>query len=55
MILLFICRYAFWVALIGLAYTVLQIPMAMHYMMRKKHLINSYGFLKFDFYADKVR
>ncbi|KAG6396797.1 hypothetical protein SASPL_142954 [Salvia splendens] len=23
-------------------------------MMRKKHLINSYAFLKFDFYADKV-
>ncbi|XP_047965864.1 CASP-like protein PIMP1 [Salvia hispanica] len=47
-------KYGFWVALIGLGYTVLQVPFSIHYMMRKKHLINSYAFLKFDFYADKV-
>ncbi|XP_047964607.1 CASP-like protein 4D1 [Salvia hispanica] len=47
-------KYGFWVALIGLGYTVLQVPFSIHYMMRKKHLINSYAFLKFDFYVDKV-
>ncbi|XP_057777681.1 CASP-like protein 4D1 [Salvia miltiorrhiza] len=47
-------KYGFWVGLIGVGYSVLQVPFAMHYMMRKKHLINSYAFLKFDFYADKV-
>ncbi|KAL1568674.1 CASP-like protein PIMP1 [Salvia divinorum] len=47
-------EYGFWVALIGLGYTVLQVPFSIHYMMRKKHLVNSYAFLKFDFYADKV-
>ncbi|XP_042020466.1 CASP-like protein PIMP1 isoform X1 [Salvia splendens] len=47
-------KYGFWVALIGFGYTVLQVPFSIHYMMRKKHLINSYAFLKFDLYADKV-
>ncbi|PIM97388.1 hypothetical protein CDL12_23106 [Handroanthus impetiginosus] len=47
-------KYMFFVTLIGIGYTLLQIPFAMYYMRTKKHLINHLGFLKFEFYADKI-
>ncbi|KAL3835283.1 hypothetical protein ACJIZ3_010019 [Penstemon smallii] len=47
-------KYMFYAMLIGLAYTVLQVPFAIYYMRRKKHMINNFSFLKFVFYADKV-
>ncbi|KAG8382652.1 hypothetical protein BUALT_Bualt05G0099600 [Buddleja alternifolia] len=47
-------KYMFYVMIIGIIYTLLQIPFAIYYMKTKKHLINHYGFLKFEFYADKL-
>ncbi|KAI3453216.1 hypothetical protein Pfo_009879 [Paulownia fortunei] len=47
-------KYMFYVMVIGIGYTLLQIPFAIYYMWKKKHLINSFGFLQFDFYADKI-
>lgn len=41
-------------ALFGIGYTLLQLPSAIYYMKKKKHLITSFGYLKFNFYADKV-
>ncbi|KAI3453217.1 hypothetical protein Pfo_009880 [Paulownia fortunei] len=47
-------KYMFYVTVFGIGYTLLQIPFAIYYVRKKKHLINSFGFLKFDFYADKI-
>ncbi|XP_020547740.1 CASP-like protein PIMP1 isoform X2 [Sesamum indicum] len=46
-------KYMFYVTVFGIGYTLLQIPFALYFMLKKKHLITSYGFLKFNFYADK--
>ncbi|KAL2233239.1 UNVERIFIED_CONTAM: CASP-like protein PIMP1 [Sesamum indicum] len=47
-------KYMFYVTVFGIGYTLLQIPFALYFMLKKKHLITSYGFLKFNFYADKA-
>ncbi|XP_075482881.1 CASP-like protein 4D1 [Primulina tabacum] len=46
--------YMFYVAIIGIIYTLLQIPFAIYYMRTKRHLISSFSFLKFQFYADMI-
>ncbi|PIN22615.1 hypothetical protein CDL12_04671 [Handroanthus impetiginosus] len=47
-------KYMFSVTLIGIGYTLLQIPFAIYYMRTKRHLINNLAFLKFEFYADMI-
>ncbi|KAK4423341.1 hypothetical protein Salat_1916900 [Sesamum alatum] len=47
-------KYMFYVSIFGIGYTLLQIPFAVYYMRKKKHLIKSYAFLTFNFYADKA-
>ncbi|XP_034699708.1 CASP-like protein 4D1 isoform X2 [Vitis riparia] len=47
-------RYMVSVAVIGLAYTFLQIPFAVHYACTGKRLGAHDGLLKFEFFGDKV-
>ncbi|KAK9063826.1 hypothetical protein SSX86_017698 [Deinandra increscens subsp. villosa] len=47
-------QYVFFGMVVGLFYTMLQIPFALYFFFRKKPLINHRGFLMFEFYADKV-
>lgn len=44
----------FYITIFGICYTLLQLPFSIYYMRKKKHLINNFAYLKFDFYADKV-
>ncbi|KAL8053116.1 hypothetical protein ABFS82_05G052100 [Erythranthe guttata] len=47
-------KYTFYVTIFGIVYTLLQLPSAIYYMKQKTHLISSFGYLKFNFYADKI-
>ncbi|XP_034699699.1 CASP-like protein 4D1 isoform X1 [Vitis riparia] len=47
-------RYMVSVAVIGLAYTFLQIPFAVHYACTGKRLGAHDGLLKFEFFGDKL-
>lgn len=39
---------------IGLAYTLLQIPFAIRYVSSGKRLVDHHGLVLFEFYGDKV-
>ncbi|XP_011070713.1 CASP-like protein 4D1 [Sesamum indicum] len=47
-------KFMFYVTIIGIAYTVLQIPFAAYYMRKRKHLIPNSAFLHLCFYLDKL-
>ncbi|CAK9170475.1 unnamed protein product [Ilex paraguariensis] len=47
-------RYALLTMVVGVAYSLLQIPFAIYYLITGKRLVNRYAFLQFDFYGDKV-
>ncbi|XP_059627742.1 CASP-like protein 4D1 [Cornus florida] len=47
-------RYMLSTIVIGMAYTLLQIPFAIYHVSMGKRLVKHGGFLHFDFYGDKV-
>ncbi|XP_027183180.1 CASP-like protein 4D1 [Coffea eugenioides] len=47
-------RYMFYVSILGLVYTVMQIPLAVYYLRARKRLIERYSLLYIDFYGDKI-
>nr|GMD23365.1 CASP-like protein 4D1 [Ipomoea batatas]GMD24744.1 CASP-like protein 4D1 [Ipomoea batatas]GMD26349.1 CASP-like protein 4D1 [Ipomoea batatas]GME18512.1 CASP-like protein 4D1 [Ipomoea batatas] len=46
--------FTFWVMIVGCVYSLLQIPFALYFFLRGELLIRYTGFVKFEFYADKV-
>lgn len=48
-------RYVFATAVIGVFYTLIQIPFAVFYACKEKRLIRHSCLPEFDFYADRVR
>ncbi|KAL0296536.1 UNVERIFIED_CONTAM: CASP-like protein 4D1 [Sesamum radiatum] len=47
-------KFMFYVTIIGIGYSVLQIPFAAYYMRKRKHLLPNSAFLHLSFYADKL-
>ncbi|XP_071920030.1 CASP-like protein 4D1 [Coffea arabica] len=47
-------RYMLYVSILGLVYTVMQIPLAVYYFGARKRLIEHYSLLHIDFYGDKI-
>ncbi|KAK4423342.1 CASP-like protein 4D1 [Sesamum alatum] len=47
-------KFMFYVTIIGIVYTMLQIPFGVYYMRKRKHLIPNSAFLQACFYADKL-
>ncbi|KAL3500041.1 hypothetical protein ACH5RR_039134 [Cinchona calisaya] len=47
-------RYMFYISILGMAYSLIQIPFAVYYLRAKKRLIESHYLLHVDFYGDKI-
>lgn len=48
------CRYMMFIMVVGCVHNLLQIPLALYYFFREKHLINRRRFVLFQFFADQV-
>ncbi|XP_019176455.1 PREDICTED: CASP-like protein 4D1 [Ipomoea nil] len=47
-------EYMMFIMVVGCVYNLLQIPLAIYYFLRDKHLINNRRFVLFQFFADQV-
>nr|GMD26352.1 CASP-like protein 4D1 [Ipomoea batatas] len=47
-------KYMMFIMVVGCVYNLLQIPLAVYYFFREKHLISHRGFVLFQFFADQV-